>query len=234
MRIHYLQHDAFEDLSSIGEWAQQKGHVLSYSRMDLLDALPANDTFDWLIVMGGKMGVYETQQYPWLGEEINFISQAIDSGKTVMGICLGAQLVAAALGAGVYLNDQPEIGFYPVKFNEKASKDNIFRLFGEERIVLHIHNDTFDLPEGAILMASSAATVNQAFKYKDHVYALQFHFEVNSERVDRFILESMQALPEGKWIQSNHKVKELTKVCHENNFILWQILDALELQSTHK
>jgi GMP synthase-like glutamine amidotransferase len=234
MRIHYLQHDHFEDLSSVGEWAKEKGHDLSCSRMDIGDKLPDLNSFDWLIVMGGKMGVYESKEFPWLDEEIKFILQTIESGKTVLGICLGAQLLAAALGSRVYMNIQPEIGFFPVSFNDVAQEDNVFRLFGKERMVLHIHNDTFDLPVGAVVMASSAATANQAFKYKENVYAFQFHFEVNSGRVDQFIRESMETLPEGDWIQPVREVMEYSKVCHENNLILWQILDALEFQWIHR
>jgi GMP synthase (glutamine-hydrolysing) len=229
IRIHYLQHDSFEDLSYIGDWAVAKGHSISCTRIDLNEMLPAIENFDWLIIMGGKMGVYERDKYPVIEQELQLIEDAISAKKTLLGICLGSQMIAAALGASVYPHRHAEIGFFPVTFHANAQKDPVFRHFGKECLVLHIHNDTFDLPEGAILMASSGATDHQAFRYGDSVFALQFHFEATAERTLTFIREAMTGLGKGKWIQATHESKELMKVCEANNFIFKAVLDAIEM-----
>ena len=228
IRIHYLQHDSFEDLAYIGDWALAKGHRISCTRIDRKETLPTTDEFDWLIIMGGKMGVYERDKYPVIEQELQLIKDAIAAKKTLLGICLGSQMIAAALGAGVYPHQYAEIGFFPVIFHESAEKDPVFRHFGKECLVLHIHNDTFDLPEGAVLMASSRATKHQAFRYGDSVFALQFHFEATVERTQVFIRKAMTGLSKGKWIQKTNESLELMKVCEANNVIFKEVLDAIE------
>lgn len=102
MRIHYLQHVPFEDLANIEVWAGEKGHEVSVTRLYMDETLPALDRFDWLIVMGGPMNIYEEVEYPWLIKEKEFIRNAINAGKFVMGICLGAQLIADVLGEKLF------------------------------------------------------------------------------------------------------------------------------------
>jgi GMP synthase-like glutamine amidotransferase len=111
MHIHYFQHDHFEDLGFIGEWAANHNFTTSVTRFDQKPEFPSHDDYDWLVILGGKMGVNDSAEFPWLTEEIAFIKQAIRKGKTVIGICLGSQLIATALGARVYRNTEPEIGF---------------------------------------------------------------------------------------------------------------------------
>lgn len=234
IRIHYLQHDEFEDLAYIAEWAINKEHSLSCTRLDLGETLPETASFDWLIIMGGKMGVYESDRFPWIIKELSFIRKAIEEQKAVIGICLGSQMVAAALGARVYLNNEPEIGFYPVYFNENAFIDPIFSCFDKENLVLHIHNDTFDLPEGAVLMASSEATRHQAFRFGEYVFAFQFHFETTIERTIEFMEKAMEGLTEGKWIQSKAECQQKMNICEYNNKIFNTILNRIQLKYEDK
>jgi GMP synthase-like glutamine amidotransferase len=114
IKIHVFQHVSFEEPAMIAEWAKNKGHVLSYTRFYGNFELPSLKSFDWLVVMGGPMNVYDYEQYPWLKEETEFISESVRAGKVVLGICLGAQLIAKALGSRVYPGGKKEIGWFPV------------------------------------------------------------------------------------------------------------------------
>ena len=129
MHIHYFQHNHFEDLGYIGDWAESNNFTTSVTRFDLKPELPSLEDFDWLVVMGGAMGVNDSDQYPWIPDEIEFIKKAIHSGKIVIGVCLGSQMIASALGARVYKNSEPEMGFWPINFSQEAQQDNVFRHF---------------------------------------------------------------------------------------------------------
>jgi len=111
LRIHYLQHVSFEGLGSIAEWVTSNGHELTSTQFFINSYLPEPADIDWLIIMGGPMGVYDEDKYEWLTAEKQFIKKAIDAGKTVIGICLGAQLIAKVLGAKVYPNQKRAIGW---------------------------------------------------------------------------------------------------------------------------
>ena len=227
MHIHCLQHDHFEDLGYIGDWAFENHFSASVTRLDLNQELPQNTDYDWLVVMGGKMGVNDSDEFPWLIEEIKFIRQAIDMGKIVIGVCLGSQMVAAALGAKVYKNTEPEMGFWPVKFSPEASNDSVFSHFPCELDVLHVHFDTFTLPENAINMAWSPITGCQAFRYRNNVFAFQFHFEVTPENVSGFITEITPEIKEGRYSQTPEEMVGLSGCCAGNNRIFRKVLDAI-------
>ncbi|MCF7818860.1 MAG: type 1 glutamine amidotransferase [Kiritimatiellales bacterium] len=182
MKLHYLQHVPFEGLGMIEDWAKAHGAEISSSQLFNGDPLPDLGSFDWLVIMGGPMGIYDHDEHPWLIAEKAFIRSAIDSGKTVLGICLGAQLIADVLGAKVYPGPQKEIGWFPIK-RAAGTPD----LIPEELTVFHWHGDTFDIPDGAIRLASSAACKNQGFIYGDRVVALQFHLETTEESMEALI-----------------------------------------------
>jgi len=132
MRIHYLQHVPFEDLANIGVWAAKHGHAITGTRLFCGDPLPAVDSFDLLVVLGDPMNVDEHDRYPWLLEEKRLIGQAIEYKKSILGICLGAQLAAAALGAEVKPNPHKEIGWFPVSLTDEAQASKFFRNFPPE------------------------------------------------------------------------------------------------------
>ncbi len=232
MHIHYFQHDHFEDLGYIGEWAASRHFGTSVTRFDKAQKLPQHTDYDWLVVLGGKMGVNDLAEFPWITEEIEFIRHAVKLGKTVIGICLGSQLVASALGAEVYRNKEPEIGFWPVTFSPESASDSVFRHFPAELNVLHVHFDTFKLPKNAIKMASSAITPHQAFRYKQNVFAFQFHFEVAPVNVHGFIREITPEIAEGRYSQNPEEMISLSVCCAINNQIFEKVLDEIYLSGT--
>ena len=157
MRIHYLQHVRFEGLGCIETWAQSEKHSLTGTHFFQNDPLPELGNLDWLIVMGGPMGVADEQKYPWLTTEKRFIEKAIRDGKTVLGICLGAQLIADVLGARVYSIQHKEIGWFPIELTDEGQRSSLLGFIPDQFDVFHWHGDTFDLPDGATHLARSEA-----------------------------------------------------------------------------
>jgi GMP synthase-like glutamine amidotransferase len=227
MHLHYFQHNDFEDLSFIGDWAKKNNFTSSVTRFDLNPVLPSLQDFDWLVVMGGAMGVYDSVQYPWILAEIEFIKEVIHSGKIVIGICLGSQMIASALGAQVYKNSEPEIGFWPINFAPEAKQDNVFRHFPAELNVMHFHFDTFDLPEGAVAMAKSTVTPVQAFRYGKNVFALQFHPELTESDALLFIRELTPEIVPGALVQGPEQMVKSIAYCKNNTEIFSKILDDI-------
>lgn len=193
LRLHYLQHVPFEGPGSIAAWARAKGHAISSTCLFRDDPFPALDKIDWLIIMGGPMGVYDEGAYPWLRQEKEFIRQAIAGGKTVIGICLGAQLIAHVLGARVYPNPGKEIGWFPVSIAPETRPGPVAE-GSPELMVFHWHGDTFDLPENAVRIASSAACRNQGFLYNERVLGLQFHPEATASSVAEMVKAGAEEL----------------------------------------
>ncbi len=177
MRIHSLQHVPFEDIGSMAQDFHRRGYTLSSTHWYRGDKAPTLAEFDALIVMGGPMGIYDEAIYPWLADEKALIKNAIAAGKLVLGICLGAQLIADVLGGKVSRNAYKEIGWWPVTTTPAATDHPIAQVLARYPEVFHWHGDTFALPPGALHLASSQACSNQAFCYGDRVYAFQFHLE---------------------------------------------------------
>lgn len=202
MHFHYLQHVAFEDLGSIDSTLRQRGHPVSVTRLFAGDTLPSIEDIDALIIMGGPMGVGDIDAYPWLATEMNWIRAAIQSGRPVLGICLGAQLIAAALGARVTRNRSREIGWFPVYKTTAAEQTPLGNVFPPRLEAFHWHGETFELPAGATLLASSDACQNQGFVYRDRVFALQFHLETTPESARRLIEHCGDELDGSRWVQS--------------------------------
>ncbi len=202
MNIHYLQHVPFEGLGSIEQWAARRGDAVSVSRLYQGDALPALDAFDLLIIMGGPMGVYDEQEYAWLAPEKRWIAEAITAGKRALGICLGAQLIAAALGANVRRNPCKEIGWFPLELTDNGRESQFFKHIPSGSDVFHWHGDTFDLPDGAEWIARSAACEHQAFVYRQRVVGLQFHLESTAQSVGLLIENCRNELVDAPFIQS--------------------------------
>ncbi|MFO7369844.1 MAG: type 1 glutamine amidotransferase [Bacteroidales bacterium] len=227
LRIHIFQHVSFEGPAAIKVWAEKNGHLLSYTRFYNNEKIPEPDEIDWLIVMGGPMGVYDQLQYPWLKTEIDFIHKAIVRSKVVIGICLGAQLIASALGARVYRGPLPEIGWFPIKIDRKAAALNGLDFLPPETVVFHWHQDTFEIPDQAVALASSEAFPNQAFIYGQYVLALQFHFEMNYPALENMINHGDNELVAGKWVQTAPEILDRMPLIVENNTRLFQLLDVM-------
>ncbi len=202
MRIHYLQHVPFEDIANIQDWANDKGHSVSSTKLHFGEKLPPVDSFDWLIVMGGPMNVYEEKKYPWLISEKKFIKRVITSGKFVLGICLGAQLVADVLGGKVTINNQKEIGWHPVR----KTGGRFLKSLPDEFVAFHWHGDTFEIPHGATRIAESEGCSNQAFEYGKNVLGLQFHLESSKTSIRRLIDNCRNDMTPGRYVQSEDEI----------------------------
>ena len=229
MRIHCLQHVPFEGLGFIQNWINTNRYELTYTRFFEDYVLPSLDDFDFLIVMGGPMGVYDEDQYSWLNIEKEFIKQSIQENKKVLGICLGAQLIAASLGSKVYPNKQKEIGWFPIKKFENSINSNLFfDQSGTSLTVFHWHGDTFDLPLGSQLLASSEACVNQAFVYNERVVGLQFHLEMTEETIRTMLLNCGEELVDAPFIQTQSQILNSSFYIKENSIKMDLILDYLK------
>ncbi|HZL09301.1 MAG TPA: type 1 glutamine amidotransferase [Prolixibacteraceae bacterium] len=228
LRIHYLQHVHFEDLGCIEDWAKTKVHRLSSTKFYENESLPELSEFDWLIVMGGPMGVYDFEKYNWLSGEKEFIGNAIRAKKTVIGICLGAQLIASALGAKVYPNTEKEIGWFPISPTKETIATNLLGKNEDSFPVFHWHGDTFDLPPDATRIASSEICLNQAFVYAEKVIGLQFHFEVTEKSLQRMISFCSDELVDGKHIQSEEEIISNKRLISGINGQMFRLLDRME------
>jgi GMP synthase (glutamine-hydrolysing) len=229
MKIHYIQHVHFETPANIFKWAKNKNHRITGTRLFLNESLPEIDQFDLLIVMGGPMGVYDEQIFPWLTAEKKFIEKAVKENKKVLGICLGAQLIADVLGAKVYKNRYKEIGWFPVFKTENAEKSEVFKDFPEQITVFHWHGDTFDIPSGAVHTVRSEACENQAFEYNKKVIGLQFHLETTLESAKALIDNSVEELMEkGKYIQTPEEMLSKKENFHQIEKVLFNMLDRIE------
>jgi GMP synthase (glutamine-hydrolysing) len=175
-----LQHVEWEGPGLIAAEAEARGFRTHIRRLDLGVAIPVSDEVDCLVVMGGPMGAYETDIHPFLAAECSLLAELVRLNRPVLGVCLGAQLLARALGARVFPGPGPEVGFGSVNLSAEGSRDPLLGPAGPSIPVFHWHGDTFDLPEGATLLASSMDYLHQAFRYGTCVYGLQFHIEADS------------------------------------------------------
>jgi len=184
-----VQHVPFEGIAAIADWARERGHEVTGTEVyrfaatpDHSPAYPDLAAFDLLVVMGGPMSVYDDAEHPWLPAERTFIREAIAEGKRVLGICLGAQLIAVALGAQVVRAPRKEIGWYPVELTSAGRQAPVFAGFPDRFEAFHWHGDMFEIPEGAVWVASSAACPHQALALDGgRVVGLQFHLEETAE-----------------------------------------------------
>ena len=188
MRVHWLQHAEHEGLGCIEPWLRARGHRLTGTRLQRGEDLPDAQDFDWLIVMGGPMNIYQHDRYPWLIREKFLIRDACVKKKKVLGICLGSQLVADVLGGDVTENDEPEIGWFDVMLSDDAVKSETFIGFPARFEAFHWHGDTFSYPPGATPLMSSEACERQAFSWGEgRVLGLQFHLEVELADARRWL-----------------------------------------------
>lgn len=204
MKVRCFQHVSFEGLGLIAPWLRARGHEISFTRWWAGDAAPEVDDYDWLIVMGGPMNVYQHRDHPWLLAEKAALCSAFAAGKRVLGVCLGAQLIADVLGGKVAQNPEREIGWWPVRAvptDEGAAGARY--AFPGHSMVLHWHGDTFTLPPGATRLAESAACAQQAFAWGERVLGLQFHLEMGADAVAEIATGCADELRSGgRWVQS--------------------------------
>ena len=224
MKIYVAQHVPFEGVGAIADWAESRKVSLGVVRLFAAEKLP--EEVDGLIVMGGPMGIYDHEDHPWLVDEKKRIRSVIDAKKPVLGICLGAQLIADVLGARVFPGTQKEIGWFELQRTAQWTGVD----FPSTCTVLHWHGDQFELPEGAISFASSAVTLCQGFFLEDRVAALQFHLETTPESLETLIENSKsELLQAGEWIQPPQELREGLVHLSALHPILFRLLDSLFL-----
>ena len=183
--IYAIQHLAFEDLGSLEDVFYQLGFRVRYFEAGIDDLTKAFQYEGLTIILGGPIGVYETEDYPFLQKEIDLLKVRLEQNLPTLGICLGAQLIAHALGAKVYAGHIKEIGWSSLQL--RLVKDNPLMPIANTP-VLHWHGDTFDLPEQATLLASSSVYSNQAFQVGTNILALQFHMEVAADTLEKWLI----------------------------------------------
>ena len=227
LRIHYIQHVPFEDPAYILTYVLENGCKVTRTRVYENEPFPEPAAFDWLIVMGGPMSVYEENLYPWLVNEKTCIGQAIESGKVVLGICLGAQMIADVLGARVYPHKHREIGWFPVTLTKQAETTAVFKGSPDIFMAFHWHGDTFDIPAGAVHCAQSAGCRNQSFVYNNRVVALQFHIEVIPASLAGIIEACGKDIKPDTFVQDTQLMIDGSDYCSGSNDILCRLLGAL-------
>lgn len=227
MKIHWIQHVPFEGLGCIETWATRNGHQLEGVRLWQGDSLPQVDEITFLVVMGGPMGVHDTVNFPWLGPETALVADAISSGAAVLGICLGAQIIAHSLGARVFQNLETEIGWYQVRLTDDAIYSELFKSISRKFNAFHWHGETFEIPAGAVRIASSSACANQAFAIGDRVVGLQFHLEVEAQNIAALIDNCGDEIVDAPWIESANSMLSKHARCGNANEIMFEILDRM-------
>jgi GMP synthase (glutamine-hydrolysing) len=225
--IHFFQHVSFEGPAEIGKWIDVCGYSTSFTRFYQGEAPPEPVEADLLVVLGGPMNIYQEKEYPWLVKEKKAIEQAISKGMKVLGICLGAQLIARVLGAEIFKNPEKEIGWFPVTLTEAGKNSNFFRNFPSSFSPLHWHGDTFEIPKGAVHLAKSEGCINQAFSYGENVLALQFHLESNKDSIEKLITNSAEDLNEpGRFVQRDESALLNRESIAGSSKLLFEMIDS--------
>ena len=220
-------HAPFEGPGIITRWIAQKGFPLHYTRFYNGDKLPDPMNVDMLIIMGGPMNVFDFHIHSWMEDEIAWVGEFIKTGKPVLGICLGAQVIAAALGEEVLPGPHKEIGWHNLQFLPSLGDYKIFTDLPGPRKVLHWHGDTFNIPEEATRIASSQAFPNQGFILGNNVVALQFHLEATPESIKELVDNCRDELVEGPYIQTEKEILSVDGHFESNHQLLFKFLDYL-------
>ena len=228
MNVHSLEHQSYEGPGKIGDWATSRGHTLARTALYAGETPPALAEFDLLVIMGGSMNIYEHRNHPWLVAEKRFIAEVIAAGKPILGICLGAQLLADALGGKVFQNAEKEIGWWPIRVSDLSAP---FATFPETLTVMHWHGDTFSLPPGARRVADSAACAEQAFIFGDRVVGLQFHLEQGPVAISDLATACAAELVPDRYVQSREQLLASQPNLAPCEAALFGLLDALAVMT---
>jgi GMP synthase-like glutamine amidotransferase len=222
MRVHCFQHVPFEGPGSMTGWLETRSARITFTRFFEDPRLPGMEEIDWLVILGGPMSVNDEPAFPWLLQEKRFIAEAVAGKKVVLGICLGAQLIASALGARVYSMPQPEIGWFPITRNGQGALTLPARAD-----VFHWHGETFDLPSGGRCVAGSEACRNQAFVIGDRVVGFQFHLETTPTAARVMIDACRSELVPGRFIQTEEEILRFPERFERINALMAGVLEAL-------
>lgn len=226
MRAHCFQHVPFEGAGSIKPWLEKTEYELTWTRFFESAHLPDPKEIDLLVIMGGPMSVNDEEKFPWLISEKQFVRRAIDIETPVLGICLGAQIIASAMGAKVFPNTEKEIGWFPIE-GISHSAESLFT-FPRAMTVFHWHGETFDLPPGAIRLAKSKACENQAFQFGKSVIGLQFHLEMTPDSVKEIVSNCRDELIPSTFVQTEEEILSQTVSHYQStNKLMNSVLDFI-------
>jgi GMP synthase-like glutamine amidotransferase len=226
VRIYCVQHVPFEGPGAIADWCAQRGHELSGVHPYRGDALPGPETVEALVVMGGPMSANDTAVLPWLSSEKSLVERVVRAGRPMLGVCLGAQILASALGARVYRAKTREIGWWPLRVLPAARADTPLADWPESLVPLHWHGETFDLPEGASHLAATGACPHQAFLW-GRALGLQFHVEATPQSVDEISAACAGEIGGGPFEQPAARIREGAALCAGLRPLLFGALDRL-------
>lgn len=230
MRIHCVQHVPYERPGVIGQWSRSNNHVLTTTKVFREPEFPDPSEVDLLLVLGGPMGANDEVDYPWLSAEKRFIEECMDESAVVLGVCLGAQLIADVLGSDVYKAKYSEIGWYPIELTDEGSTHPLFETWPDELDVLHWHGDTFDLPDGATRIASSQGCENQGFVYDETVIGLQFHVEMTAGDIEYMLEFAGDDVDPGPYVQSEDEILADLETANKLNTLTVEFLNRLPLE----
>ncbi len=220
IKAHYLQHVPFENPAYIFNILDELNIPIKGTLLYIGNAFPQMDEFDLLIVMGGPMGVHDEKAHTYLKQEKIFIEAAINEGKKIVGICLGAQLIADVLGAKVYKNRHKEIGWFPVnKMAHIDDLDSVEKILPRSFYAFHWHGDTFDIPKGSIHLAESEACTNQAFIYDNRVLGMQFHLESTENSILNLYNNCKNEIDDSDYVQEKTQILDTEKIPHSNKLM---------------
>ncbi len=205
MKVLIIKHTEREGPGLIEEFLIERDLPFQILDLSLVPTLPKPDGFSHIIVLGGPMNVYEEERYPFLKTEDLFLKEAIQRGRTILGVCLGAQLIAKALGVKVFKAPLKEIGWYEVILTDEGLKDPLFSLFPRRFSVFQWHEDTFELPQRAKLLVTSATVPHQAFRYGETIYGIQFHLEMTAEMVQTWLEEDELEVQKSEILRQTEK-----------------------------
>jgi len=230
MRVRMLQHVSFEGPAALEPALRAAGHDVAVTRLDAGDPLPALAELDWLVVLGGPMSVHDEAAHAWLAPEKRLVRAAVEGGRRVLGVCLGAQLIAASLGAAVTRNREREIGWFPVARAPGAERSAFGRALPARFPAFHWHGETFALPPGAVRLATSEACIEQAFAMGERVLALQFHVETTRVAAEALVANCADELTPGRWVQGAGEILAVQAPFAEAQAVMRGVLDVLAAQ----
>ena len=222
MRLHCLQHVPFEDPAAVADWARTRGVELTVAPLYEDPTLPTSADFDWLLVLGGPMSVHDTDAFPFLNAEMDLVRAAVAAGRGVIGLCLGGQLIARALGGRVGPSPAREIGWWPVAATEDAEG-----LLPARFEAFHWHGEAFVPPPGARRLASSEGCPAQGFALGERVLALQFHLETTPAAAAALIRHCPEDLAPGRWVQGADDILADAGRFEAANALMTTLLDRL-------
>jgi len=232
MRMHVLQHVDFEHAAAIGDWARKQGHLCTSGGFYRGDPPPPPAEVEWLVVMGGPMGVGDEERHPWLVEEKRYLRAVLDTGARMLGVCLGAQLLAELLGAAVTRNPFKEIGWFPVTLSRQAREHEFFYGLPHQFTAFHWHGDTFALPPEAVPLGGSDACEMQGFLAQGRILGLQFHLESTVQSVDALIENCSDDITPGPYVQEPEAMRRGFAHLEGMHPLLETLLQRLETADT--